>query len=130
MKEYLYLFMLFACAMTDIVTYRIKNVFLALPLGILLICDPSSQNLRDMLLIFILFIPFYCLGMVKAGDIKLLMAATAFIGTASLIETAVYTVLISVISIMALSIRNKTPVLQTKIPFAFSFFMGSFPFFI
>ncbi len=129
MKDYLYLTMLFVCAMTDIVTYKIKNIVLAVPVCILLIYEYSPGQITDMCIIFIVFVPFYFTGLIKAGDIKLLMAAAAFTGISSLVETSVYAAFISFIIIIFLGLVTKTPVSKIKIPFAFTFFLGSFPIF-
>ncbi|MBR1524150.1 MAG: hypothetical protein IJ641_06825 [Lachnospiraceae bacterium] len=93
----------------------------------LLIFDFSVSDLVSAVSVFIIFIPFYLLGIVKAGDVKLLMLSSMYTGPAGLCSIAGATAAVSLIMVIFISRMNKESLLKTKYPFAFALLLGAFP---
>ncbi|MBO6146476.1 MAG: prepilin peptidase [Lachnospiraceae bacterium] len=135
MKDYLFLFTLFICALTDIVSSRIKNCILfasACGLAISLIMTHTASELISSLtsavLIFAVFFPFFALGCIKAGDIKLMMVAAMYLRIGGLIHIAVPTLAASLILFLLCMKAYGTSVKATRFPFAFALFLGTYPY--
>ena len=134
MKNYMLLLTLFICALTDMASYRIKNVILILSATGLLFFesfifsdgDPVS-GLLSAGSIFLIFIPFFMAGLVKAGDVKLIMLLSMYTGLSGIYRIAVTTVTASVLIVIFTSTVTHEPLLKTKYPFAFALFLGALP---
>ena len=134
MKNYMLLLTLFICALTDMASYRIKNVILILSATGLLFFesfifsdgDPVS-GLLSAGSIFLIFIPFFMAGLVKAGDVKLIMLLSMYTGLSGIYRIAVTTVTASVLIVIFTSTVSHEPLLKTKYPFAFALFLGALP---
>lgn len=135
MKDYLFLFTLFICALTDIVSSKIKNCILfasACGLALQLIMTRAVLDLLPSLtsaaFIFAVFFPFFALGCIKAGDIKLMMLAAMYLGTEGLIYIAVPTLAACIILFLLCMKTTGTSVKATRFPFAFALFLGAYPY--
>ena len=134
MKNYMLLLTLFICALTDMASYRIKNVILIFSaIGLLffetLICTdgaPASDVLSAGI-VFLIFIPFYLFGLVKAGDIKLLMLLSMYTGISGLYRIAGTTAAASTVIVIFIGTITHEPLLKIKYPFAFALFLGALP---
>ena len=134
MTGYLFLFTLFICAMTDIAEYRIKNSILLSSASLYLICRsffgrPLSMPLMlgPPAVVFALLFPLFCLHLIKAGDIKLLMVTSLYLGLSGLKAILLYTVPASVILILYCMKSQHTSLSKTRFPFAFALFLGAYP---
>ena len=134
MKECIFLFTLFLCAVTDIVTFRIKNPVLGISaiwlLFFELFISPDGDPGSDILsaaVVLIVFIPFYLLGAVRAGDIKLLSLTAMYTGIPVLCSLVLYSAAASVTIITAISTVRREPITKIKYPFAFALFLGALP---
>ncbi len=135
MKEYLFLFTLFICALTDIVSSKIKNFILiasACGLALHLIMTHAVPDMIPSLtsaaFIFAVFFPFFALGCIKAGDIKLMMVAAMYLRADGLIYIAVPTFAASLILFLLCMKTAGTSVRATRFPFAFALFLGAYPY--
>ncbi len=120
--------------MTDIVSFRIKNQILAASAVFLLIHEScagaeraQATPLISALVVFIILIPFYLIGFLGAGDVKLLMISAMYTGLTELCGILTVTVASSALIVSVISIVRKTPLSKTEYPFAFALFLGALP---
>lgn len=92
--------MVCACAITDIRSRRIPNPLLAAGLGIAILCHgigsgaPALLNgLAGLVLGSAMFMPFYILGGIGAGDVKLMAVVGALLGIEGVIIAGIATFL-------------------------------------
>ena len=135
MKSLFFLVTLFICAMTDIVTFRIKNVILVLSAAALLFMDlliyTDGDPLSDITsgaAVLLLLIPFYILGLLEAGDVKLLALTAMYAGLLSMCRIAAASTVVSLIIVSVMSISRHEKMIKIKYPFAFALLMGALPF--
>ena len=135
MRSYMFLVTLFICALTDIVTFRIKNLILIISAAGLLLCDLSGfsggDTLTDLqagLIIFLVLIPFYLSGLMSAGDIKLLMLSAMYAGLPSICMITAASIISSSAIVICMSFYRREPLTKIKFPFAFALLLGAFPF--
>ena len=134
MIQYLFLFTLFICAVTDIAVYRIKNSILALSVILFLSIRCISGQTFDLpcilgppVIVFTVLFPFFLLHIIKAGDIKLLMVSALYLGLSGLINILLYTAAASAALIIIYMKVRHTSLLETRFPFAFALFLGAYP---
>ncbi len=135
MKSYLFLVTLFICALTDIVTYRIKNLILIFSATGLLLFDlfisaegnPVSEITAGGIVFLILF-PFYAFGLLGAGDVKLLALTAMYVGLSSMCRITAASAVASLIIAISLSALRHEKITKIKFPFAFALLMGALPF--
>ena len=135
MKYYMFLVTLFICALTDIVTFRIRNMILVVSaIGLLLfdlLISPGEDPVSDLTaggVVFIILIPFYMMGLLAAGDVKLLMVSAMYAGLASMCRITAASAVISLGVAFFISRVRKESIVKTHYPFAFALFLGAFPF--
>ncbi len=134
MKYYMFLVTLFICAMTDILTYRIKNIILFVSAAGLLISDLLTSN-SDLIsditaagIVLLILYPFYMLGLLGSGDVKLLALTAMYTGLYSMCKIAAAGAAVSMVIALSLCTIRREKLIKIKYPFAFSLFMGAFPF--
>ncbi len=135
MRSYMLLVTLFICALTDIVTFRIRNVVLLISATGLLFFDififpegDPASDLKAGIIVFIILIPFYIAGILSAGDIKLLMLTAMYTGLSSLCHIAAASIIASLLIVISIGCFRHEPFIKIKFPFAFALFLGAFPF--
>lgn len=135
MKDYLFLFTLFICALTDIVTFRIKNSVLIASATVLLLFDlvisPKGDPVSDLTaggIVFFILIPFYLMGLLAAGDIKLLMLTAMYTGLSSFCRITATSVIVSICIVFLIGRVHREAIIKIQYPFAFALFLGAFPF--
>lgn len=131
----MFLFTLFICALTDIVTFRIKNLVLVASATVLLLYDlvisPKGAPVSDLTaggIIFIILIPFYFMGLLAAGDIKLLMLSAMYTGLSSICRITAASAIVSFCIVILIARIRHEAMIKIQYPFAFSLFLGAFPF--
>ncbi len=134
MKNYMFLATLFICALTDIVTYRIRNSVLIVSAVTLLLFElliPAEGSAVTCLLsagaVLIILIPFYLLGLIAAGDVKLLALCSMYLGTTVLCSIIPGAIAASVLLAIIISHVRHEPIIKTRYPFAFALFLGAYP---
>lgn len=93
--------LIYACV-TDVRDRRIPNVVVALLLGVGLVYSLAAQPslgallraLGSVAIGFAIWIPFYALRMLGAGDVKLFAAASAWLAPIGVLRAAAYSALI------------------------------------
>ena len=135
MRSYLFLVTLFICALTDIVTYRIKNMILIVSASGLLLSDlfissgnDPASDIKAGAVIFCILFPFYLMGLLGSGDVKLLMLSAMYVGLYSFCCIAAGSVIASLLIVLCISFVRHEKIMQIKYPFAFALLMGAFPF--
>ena len=131
----MFLVTLFICALTDIVTYRIKNMILIISAAGLLLCDlfisehgDPISDLTSGIVVFLILIPFYMAGFLGAGDVKLLILTAMYTGLPVMCRITAAAAAVSLVIAIMISLVRGTPLIKTKYPFAFALFLGAFPF--
>lgn len=134
MRDYILLFTLFICALTDIVTYKIKNWVLAISVSVLVIFDffiYQDGNVEEDFItggaVLFILIPFYLLGLLAAGDVKLLVLAAMYVGLQGFCQIAVMTVIASILIVIIIGKARHEALLKVKYPFAFALLLGAMP---
>ena len=130
----MFLVTLFICALTDIVTYRIKNLVLIISATGLLFFDlfisTDSDPVSDITaggIVFLILFPFYLLGILGAGDVKLLMLSTMYAGLSSMCLVAAASAIASLVIALSISVIRHKKITKVRYPFAFALFIGAFP---
>ena len=130
----MFLVTLFICALTDIVTYRIKNLILIISATGLLLFDlfisTDSDPISDITaggIVFLILFPFYLLGLLGAGDVKLLMLSTMYAGLSSMCPVAAASAIASLVIVLSISIVRHEKITKVRYPFAFALLIGAFP---
>ena len=130
----MFLLTLFICALTDIVTYRIRNTVLIASAAAILLFDFTTGTISDPLsdlyraiIVFIILIPFYAAGFLGAGDVKLIMVSAMYAGWESLIGILAGGVAASIGIVIMINRIKHEPVWKIKYPFAFALFIGALP---
>ena len=131
----MFLVTLFICALTDIVTFRIKNLVLIISaLGLLffdLLISTTGEPLSDLTagaVIFLILIPFYILGLLSAGDVKLLVVSAMYAGLSSICRITAASAAASLIIVLCIRCIRHESFIKIRYPFAFALLIGAFPF--
>ncbi len=134
MRDALFFVTLFICALTDIVTYRIRNVVLLISAAGLIFCDSFlfsgggiREDLVSMGIIILVLFPFYLTGILAAGDIKLLALSAMYTGLSGFCSLISGAVLASTGLALILSIAKRESPAKVRFPFAFALFLGTIP---
>ncbi len=134
MKNYILLLTLFICALTDMASYRIKNQVLIFSAAWLLFFESfiytNGDPVSDILsagIVFLIFLPFYMLNLVKAGDVKLLMLLSMYTGLHGIYSIAGTTAAVSALIVVLISSVSHEHILKTRYPFAFALLLGALP---
>lgn len=134
-KSTFFLVTLFICAITDIVTFRIKNIILVFSAASLLIMDlfiyadeSPVSDLTDGTIVILILIPFYMLGLLGAGDVKLLALTAMYTGLLTMCRIAAASIVVSLIIISVIYLVRHENITKIKYPFAFALLMGALPF--
>lgn len=134
MKNIILLFTLFICALTDIVTYRIRNSVLLVSAVMLLLYDHFISSEGDIPsdlisagVVLIILIPFYMMGIVAAGDAKLLALCAMYVGPASFCMVTAASAAAAAVIVFIISTVRREPFIKTRYPFAFALLIGAFP---
>ena len=135
MKSCMFLVTLFICALTDIVTYRIKNMILIISATWLLFFDLIISTDGDIVsdltaggIVFLILFPFYLLGLLGAGDVKLLILSAMYAGLSSMCLVAAASAIASLVIALSISIVRHEKITKVRYPFAFALLIGAFPF--
>ncbi len=120
--------------MTDIVTYTIKNWVLVISLSALVIFDffiySDGKVVEDFIAggaVLLILIPFYLLGFLAAGDVKLLAVAAMYVGLHGFCQIAAMTVMASILIVLIIGSARHESLLKIKYPFAFALLLGAMP---
>lgn len=134
MRDVLFLVTLFICALTDIVTYRIKNTVLLISAAALLLSDfflyskaDIRKDLLSMGVVILMLFPVFLTGLLAAGDIKLLALSAMYTGLTGFSTLAAGAAAASFCLALIVSISNKAPLYKARFPFAFALFLGTIP---
>lgn len=134
MRDELFFVTLFICALTDIVTYRIKNkVLLVSAAGLLLsdlfLCSKADirEDLVSMGVVILILFPAFLTGVLAAGDIKLLALSAMYMGLSGFVALAEGAAAASACLALIVSISKKEPLYKARFPFAFALFLGAIP---
>ena len=134
MRDYILLFTLFICAMTDIVAYKIKNCVLVISVSALVIFDffiyrdgSVGGDFAAGGAVLLILIPFYLLGLLAAGDVKLLVLAAMYAGLKGFCQIAVMTIIASILMVIIIGKARHEALLKVKYPFAFALLLGAMP---
>ncbi|MCR5746744.1 MAG: hypothetical protein K6G03_03465 [Lachnospiraceae bacterium] len=121
--------------MTDIVSFKIKNITLLISLAGLMIFRLLHYDLQGILssiiaafLIFAVLYPFFVIGIIRAGDIKLIMITAMYLSFTDFISVAVSTVISSVILIVICIKGYGSSKSSIRFPFAFALMLGAYPY--
>jgi len=134
MRELLFFVTLFVCALTDIVTYRIKNTILLISAAGLLFCDSIHytgigirEDIASMCVIILILFPVYLTGLIAAGDIKLLALSAMYTGLPGFCTLAAGAVTASICLSFFIGLAKHKPLNEARFPFAFALFLGAIP---
>ncbi|MBQ4482029.1 MAG: prepilin peptidase [Lachnospiraceae bacterium] len=134
MKNCMFLVTLFICALTDIVTYRIRNSVLVVSAVMLLLFEllissegSAAADLVSAGTVLVILFPFYLMGLIAAGDVKLLALSAMYLGTTALCSIVPGAIAASIVLAFIISVSRHEPIIKTRYPFAFALFLGAYP---
>ncbi len=119
--------------MTDIVTFKIKNIVLIASVISLLLLDCfiySEDVVLDFVnagVVFLTLFPCYLMGLLASGDVKLLMVTAMYAGLSVFCEITAASAAASVILAVMISAVRHEPLLKIEYPFAFALLLGAMP---